>query len=960
MTTHFLQIFRRGFLAMILAAAMLLSPRPAHAVLGLSDAFMNMGDGDIVATRTAAQQQIVNWPKYPNTPTSLPFRETFEGYFKPTSNDTKIALFSDDGVRLEVDGVVKHDKLDKGQALPDLNQSFFEVSYAWQANRLYKIKITYSNTFLTSGVDVDGLTFFAYDGGGEVIDTILQLRASDPNFITYRAPQIPMDEPVIPLITAEASTEDAPGTQEAEEGDLDESGSSDPSTEVYSEPSGWEPESEAPTTLTPTPDASVEHPVIHFGVRVVGYQTWKATVKVYPIPVGNGALGTPLATFETTNTDVTWDDLFPTTKPASGTYQYNIELEGTFDPAQPPSAEQNIGLTGTGEEKERLNQNVLVRDLQFEVLDDADAAAAMKIKPSSARNAKALTGTTDDGIKVRIKLKFVDPAGAIASLDSTYLKLVKPDFVPEDEVALTKDGDWWIGTWTLKQDSVEKMGDWILVAGGIAPVKGNFGRTAVAAKQVADTKPVVTGIALGFDATNPGGSVATVENSRRLAVGITIGFRAFLRIKTMTKPGTYQIKWYSNEKISDLSKYAWIGAGGIEGAASFPADVRKIADSWKAAGSLHPVITWREFENRTIQQHPGKYRWYGMVPLSGGGSGFKFERLLTQGTHWWGARVSWRGVWRGANGAAETKTLNYDLPTDRAGGVHLTAWENNNAEYQGANLVSGLNRYNILNYLDGAQATKQHLWLPNPQVTAPSVSGWTGRISGMPIWAVVNFAAHDPMFPPPTPLPPSPTQAQIDNHNADVLADIQKRTKQGEFQTDLVRNAYAFLNVPYSWGGQTFGGRQSATSTSYTLSDLANSIPDGICKMGMSKTRAGYGVDCNGFVTEVANLSGIWFSPGDGPSAGALKTNGVEVKDIRHLREGDFIPYSGHVVYLISAPSLLHDALGRVTGIDKAQTIEAKPAEDNQSAQWNKVQEYSRGGKFLRDRNAVYRRWVAP
>jgi len=137
----------------------------------------NLPDAGEVAVRSAAEDQAEDRPRFKSMQAET---ITFEGTFIPASNDTKVAIFSDDGVDVYVNGVKVHGGLDQPQHLPDLAQSFHLIWPApaappdpppnWQGGVSYQIRVVYSNVLYEGGLDIDGATLFAFDGGGEVVD----------------------------------------------------------------------------------------------------------------------------------------------------------------------------------------------------------------------------------------------------------------------------------------------------------------------------------------------------------------------------------------------------------------------------------------------------------------------------------------------------------------------------------------------------------------------------------------------------------------------------------------------------------------------------------------------------------------------------------------------------------------------------------------------------------------------
>ena len=155
----------------------------------LSRIFMNMGGANLDTVRNveAWRQANSGTPSYPSNMAN----ETvvFEGEFRPASNATKLAIFSDDGCTVEIDGTVVPgcDRAGEGQHLPDLGQSFVEISYTFTAGQSYFISVTYTNTIHPApgeiDTDNDGCTLFAYDGGGAsvvAVDRIILAGSSDP------------------------------------------------------------------------------------------------------------------------------------------------------------------------------------------------------------------------------------------------------------------------------------------------------------------------------------------------------------------------------------------------------------------------------------------------------------------------------------------------------------------------------------------------------------------------------------------------------------------------------------------------------------------------------------------------------------------------------------------------------------------------------------------------------------
>ncbi len=244
--------------------------------------------------------------------------------------------------------------------------------------------------------------------------------------------------------------------------------------------------------------------------------------------------------------------------------------------------------------------------------------------------------------------------------------------------------------------------------------------------------------------------------------------------------------------------------------------------------------------------------------------------------------------------------------------------------------------------------TRQKLWLPDPshepEPTENEPIVWKGRISGRPRWPAVTFADDDAFF----------------NQYPEPERAARRRT-QGDFQKRVMERAHSFLNVPYSWGGQTYGGRQSADSEKFTCTkDIDPSENrtkwhrvDVVNTIGSSSSGSGYGIDCSGFVGEVAHQEQL--GNGDMGASGMRNTSSDLARTItnwQHLRAGDFMASKGHVVYAEIA------AFNPATGnLDWVNAIEADP----------RVVDNERGRVRHRKWNAnelidiyIPRRWIAP
>jgi hypothetical protein len=135
----------------------------AHAAQPLTDVLHDLqGSGWDAVQMTARDQAANDGPRFRSAPAQTPFYESFAGDFVPQDAQTKLAIFSDDGCDVWIDGVKVLANKDKGQALPNLLESLHKVSFVFAANRTYRIKVDFSNTIYQGRSDIDGATLFAY------------------------------------------------------------------------------------------------------------------------------------------------------------------------------------------------------------------------------------------------------------------------------------------------------------------------------------------------------------------------------------------------------------------------------------------------------------------------------------------------------------------------------------------------------------------------------------------------------------------------------------------------------------------------------------------------------------------------------------------------------------------------------------------------------------------------------
>ena len=148
----------------------------------LDDVLENMEGAPWSAVSLAASQQatVTLGPKHRNIPLATPFYAAFEGSFIPAADSTRLAIFSDDGCNVWIDGELVLNRLNLGQHLPNLAQSLRPLDYEMNAGVSYAIRIEYSNTLFTGTTDADGATLFAYTYDENQNRPYVEWRAGNP------------------------------------------------------------------------------------------------------------------------------------------------------------------------------------------------------------------------------------------------------------------------------------------------------------------------------------------------------------------------------------------------------------------------------------------------------------------------------------------------------------------------------------------------------------------------------------------------------------------------------------------------------------------------------------------------------------------------------------------------------------------------------------------------------------
>jgi hypothetical protein len=120
-----------------------------------------MGNSTIEQVRDeAAHQAQYDQPKVRST---IVQTIRFSGTFTPTDSDKAIVIFSDDGCRVTINGIVVFDNFRKGQHLPNLERSFHLLPTFLRKGETVTIVVEYSNILYTGEGDMDGVTLFLFD-----------------------------------------------------------------------------------------------------------------------------------------------------------------------------------------------------------------------------------------------------------------------------------------------------------------------------------------------------------------------------------------------------------------------------------------------------------------------------------------------------------------------------------------------------------------------------------------------------------------------------------------------------------------------------------------------------------------------------------------------------------------------------------------------------------------------------
>lgn len=93
----------------------------------------------------------------------------YNGYFRADSNNTKLALLSDDGTSVWIDATPVLTRANQGQGFENFDSTFSLLPKTFVAGQVYHLFLQYTNTSHQGEADVDGFSLWAYDGGGDIV-----------------------------------------------------------------------------------------------------------------------------------------------------------------------------------------------------------------------------------------------------------------------------------------------------------------------------------------------------------------------------------------------------------------------------------------------------------------------------------------------------------------------------------------------------------------------------------------------------------------------------------------------------------------------------------------------------------------------------------------------------------------------------------------------------------------------
>ena len=129
-----------------------------------------MGGLPYESVKSAAMAQINATPFYKSKVLETRW---YDGYFRAASSTSKLALLSDDGTSVWINGVQVLNRAGQGQGFEQFDSTFVTLAPSGQtsftAGQVYHLRLQYTNTIHSSDADVDGISLWAFDGGGTIV-----------------------------------------------------------------------------------------------------------------------------------------------------------------------------------------------------------------------------------------------------------------------------------------------------------------------------------------------------------------------------------------------------------------------------------------------------------------------------------------------------------------------------------------------------------------------------------------------------------------------------------------------------------------------------------------------------------------------------------------------------------------------------------------------------------------------
>lgn len=138
----------------------------APAPFSLDGIFNNKGELGLESVRNVALSQSTATPFYKSNGLETRF---YEGDFKAAADTSQLAILSDDGTSVWIDGQLILDGADKGQGFENFDSTFHVLAKTFIKDRLYHLRLQYTNIVHRDNADVDGLSLWAYSGGGSIV-----------------------------------------------------------------------------------------------------------------------------------------------------------------------------------------------------------------------------------------------------------------------------------------------------------------------------------------------------------------------------------------------------------------------------------------------------------------------------------------------------------------------------------------------------------------------------------------------------------------------------------------------------------------------------------------------------------------------------------------------------------------------------------------------------------------------